>query len=56
MHHLTSTHVDTRPTDVDPPSADQRYETRMAWIASLWAAMAVLATVVAIWDSWRVSP
>ncbi len=56
MHHLTTTHAEARPPDDEAPSAEQRYESRMAWIASLWAAMAVLATVVAIWDSWRVSP
>jgi hypothetical protein len=56
MLDLTTNHGDTRPVDQDQPSPDERYQTRMAWIASLWAAMAVLATVVAIWDSWHVNP
>ena len=56
MHDLTKTHADPGPTDDDVPSRDQRHETRMAWIASLWAAMAVLATAIAIWDHWHVVP
>jgi hypothetical protein len=56
MHDVTNFDVSHRPTEDNAPGADQRYETRMAWIASLWAAMAVLATAIAIWDAWRVSP
>ena len=56
MHNLTKSQADTRPAADDVPSGEDRYETRMAWIASLWAAMAVLATAIAIWDAWRVSP
>ena len=57
MRNLTTSHADTRPAADEAPSGEEdRHETRMAWIASLWAAMAVLATAIAIWDAWRVSP
>ena len=56
MHDLTTTDVDTRPAHDRAPDRDLRHEMRMAWIASLWAAMTVLATVIAIWDSWHLSP
>ena len=56
MHQFATSDVNTQPAENVAPSADQRHETRMAWIASLWAAMAVLATVIAIWDAWRVGP
>ena len=56
MRNLTTGHADAHPAADDAPSREDRYETRMAWIASLWAAMAVLATAIAIWDAWRVSP
>ena len=56
MHDLTNADVGTQPAEGEAPDVDQRYETRMAWIASLWAALAVLTTVIASWDSWRVSP
>lgn len=56
MHDLTTTDVGTRPAEGEAPDADQRHETRMAWTAALWAAMAVLATVIAIWDGWYLSP
>ena len=55
MELPAGTLADLQSAGVDA-ATDQRYETRMAWIASLWAAMAVLASVVAIWDSWHVSP
>ena len=51
MHELTTADVGTRPAEDPAHDADQRYETRMAWVASLWAALAVLATVIGIWDS-----
>ena len=56
MHDLTTTDLDTDPSDDSASDRDQRYQTRMAWIASSWAAMAVLATAIAIWDSWHLSP
>jgi len=65
MHDLTTTDLDTDPSDDSASDrdqcdqcdqCDQRYQTRMAWIASSWAAMAVLATAIAIWDSWHLSP
>ena len=56
MHDLTTADVGTRPAEDPTPDANQRYETRMAWIASLWAALAVLATVIGIWDSWHLGP
>lgn len=56
MHDVSTTELDTRPADGGAPDHDQRYQTRMAWIASLWAAMAVLATAVAIWEGGHLSP
>jgi len=62
MHDLTTTELDTDPFDDSASDSDQRdqcdqrYQTRMAWIASSWAAMAVLAMAIAIWDSWHLSP
>ena len=56
MHHLTTPRADPRADSDDTPYSDQRHETRMAWIAALWAAMAILATVIAIWDGRYLSP
>ena len=41
--------------DADPAS-DRAYLSRMAWIASLWAMLALAATAVALWDGWRALP
>ncbi len=56
MHDLTSAHLDHEPQCEDGPSGDLVYETRMAWIASLWALLALLATAVALWDGWHGVP
>lgn len=61
MHMLTThradSHADSLASGDDPRDTDTDtdtvHESRMAWIASLWATLAVLATGIALWDSWH---
>jgi len=56
MHHFTTAHVDLEPEGEAAPSIDQAYENRMAWIAALWAGLALAATAIALWDGWLAVP
>jgi len=56
MHNFNAAQLGHEAQDDAAPSDDQAHEIRMAWIAALWAMLALTATAIALWDGWLAVP